>query len=67
MLHGIRIQGTKLHGVKLPSISGINRDLFLPIIMGLPYVDREHDKVDGPPDEGLSTTIARKVGRGQKG
>jgi len=35
--------------------------------IGAAYVDAEHDKVDGPPDEGLSTTTTGKVGMGQKG
>jgi hypothetical protein len=29
-------------------------------------VDVEYDKVDGPLDEGLSTSINRKTGMGQK-
>jgi hypothetical protein len=30
-------------------------------------MDAEHDKVDEPPDEGLSITTTRKAGMGQKG
>jgi hypothetical protein len=29
-------------------------------------MDAEQDKVDGPPNEGLSTTTTRKAGMGQK-
>jgi hypothetical protein len=45
-LHGIRIQGIRLYGIetqgimphsaKLPNISGLSRDLFLPIIVANP-------------------------------
>jgi hypothetical protein len=30
-------------------------------------MDAKHDQVDGPPDEGLSTTTTRKAGMDQKG
>jgi hypothetical protein len=30
-------------------------------------MDAEHDMVEGPPDEGLSTTTTRKASMGQKG
>jgi hypothetical protein len=35
-----------------------------PILKGAAYVDAEHDQVDGPPDEGLSTSTTGKAGMG---
>jgi hypothetical protein len=34
---------------------------------GATYLDAEHDTMDGPSDEVLSTTTKRKAGMGQKG
>jgi hypothetical protein len=40
-LHGIKFQGIMLHGARLPSISGLSRDLFLPIKMASPRLTNQ--------------------------
>jgi hypothetical protein len=37
------------------------------ILLGAAYVDAEHDKMDGPPDEGLLTTTIGNASMSQKG
>jgi hypothetical protein len=40
-LHGIKFQGIRAHGAKLLSISGLSKDLFLPIKMANPRLTNQ--------------------------